>query len=166
MILLAVAVFTVGEMTCSPKKMEYLSFIAPPGEQGKYMGYANMPTALGWMLGAKLMGNWYEYYGDKVNLAKQHLTEQLGMTADQVAALAKDDVVPTLATKLGVDVAGATQLLRDTYNPGKVWIWLTAVGAISVVLMIGYDRWIKWEMAKSEAAAPGTSAGEPDPSAG
>ena len=137
-------------MTCSPKKMEYLSFIAPPGEQGKYMGYANMPTAIGWMLGAKLMGSWYEYYGDKVNLAKKHLNEALGMSETEIAALSKDDVLPTLANKLGVDVSGATQVLLETYNPGKVWIWLAAVGASSIVLMVIYDRWIKWTMKRQE----------------
>ena len=150
-ILIAVAIFTVGEMTCSPKKMEYLSFIAPPGEQGKYMGYANMPTAIGWMLGAKLMGSWYEYYGDKVNLAKKHLSEAMGMSGDEIDALQKDDVLPTLAEKLGVDVSGATQLLLDTYNPGKVWIWLAAVGASSIVLMVIYDRWVRWSMRRQES---------------
>lgn len=152
-ILIAVAIFTVGEMTCSPKKMEYLSFIAPPGEQGKYMGYANMPTALGWMLGAKLMGSWYEYYGDKVNLAKQHLGAHFGMSESAIGALEKDDVMPLLAEKLETDLSGATHFLLETYNPGQVWTWLAAVGATSILLMLFYDRWVKWSMNKESAAA-------------
>ena len=153
LVLGAVAVFTVGEMTCSPKKMEYLSLIAPPGEQGKYMGYANMPTAIGWMVGAKLMGSWYENYGDKVNLARKHLTDVLSMTPEAVAAIAKDDVMPTLASKMGVEVFQAQVFLRETYNPGQVWIWLAAVGSGSIVLMFVYDRWIKWANAKEQAEA-------------
>ena len=153
LVLGAVAVFTLGEMTCSPKKMEYLSLIAPPGEQGKYMGYANMPTAIGWMVGAKLMGSWYENYGDKVNLARKHLTDVLNMGPDAVAAIAKDDVMPLLAQKLGVEVFQAQTLLRETYNPGQVWIWLAIVGSGSIVLMYAYDRWIKWDQAQKDAAA-------------
>jgi type II secretory pathway component PulF len=85
-----------------------------------------------------------------VNLAKKHLNEALGMSETDIAALSKDEVLPTLANKLGVDVSGATQVLLETYNPGKVWIWLAVVGASSIVLMVIYDRWIKWTMKRQE----------------
>jgi len=75
----------------------------------------------------------------------------MGMSGAEIDALQKDDVLPTLAEKLGVDVSGATQLLLDTYNPGKVWIWLAAVGASSIVLMVIYDRWVRWSMRRQES---------------
>jgi dipeptide/tripeptide permease len=153
LVLGALAIFTLGEMTCSPKKMEYLSLIAPPGEQGKYMGYANMPTAIGWMVGAKLMGSWYENHGDKVNLARRHLEKVLGMTEEQVKAIAKDDVMPTLAGKLNLPLMEAQEFLRELYNPGIVWVWLGIVGSGSIVLMFLYNRWVQTEALK-EANTP------------
>jgi dipeptide/tripeptide permease len=53
--LLGIFVFAFGEMTAVPKLNEYLGVIAPKGEEGLYMGYANIPFAIGWMF-ADLLG--------------------------------------------------------------------------------------------------------------
>jgi hypothetical protein len=45
--LLGIAVFAVGEMLASPKMNDYLGVIAPEGQKGLYMGYANMRRSAG-----------------------------------------------------------------------------------------------------------------------
>lgn len=49
-VILGILMFSVGEMLASPKMNEYLGVIAPPGEKALYMGYANIPLAVGWGL--------------------------------------------------------------------------------------------------------------------
>lgn len=43
----AIAAMAIGEMMASPRIFEYIGAIAPKGEEGLYLGYANLPIALG-----------------------------------------------------------------------------------------------------------------------
>lgn len=75
MVVLAVAIFTVGEMLSSPKKQEFMANLAPPGKRALFLGYANMPDGIGWVLGSLIAGSQYEEKGDKVNLTRKLLAE-------------------------------------------------------------------------------------------
>ena len=46
----------------SPRIYEYLGAIAPKGEEGLYLGYANMPVALGSIIGGPLGGALFERF--------------------------------------------------------------------------------------------------------
>jgi dipeptide/tripeptide permease len=74
-LLVAIAGFTVGEMLSSPKKQEFMAMLAPPGKRALYLGYANMPDGIGWVLGSLIAGGTYEVAGDKVNLTRDFLAE-------------------------------------------------------------------------------------------
>ncbi|MBK9369572.1 MAG: hypothetical protein IPN01_25295, partial [Deltaproteobacteria bacterium] len=50
--LVGILVFSAGEMLSSPKKMEYLATLSPKGQEGLFMGYANIPVAIGWIVGS------------------------------------------------------------------------------------------------------------------
>ena len=65
--------FSVGEMMSSPKTNEYLGVLAPEGEKGLYMGYANTPQGIGWAAGSLIAGHVYENQGDKANLAIDYI---------------------------------------------------------------------------------------------
>ncbi len=65
MIVIAVLVFSVGEMLASPKSKEYAGRIAPPGKVGMYMGYFYWCVALGNLFGGLLSGVTYQYFGPK-----------------------------------------------------------------------------------------------------
>jgi MFS family permease len=80
-LLAGVASFTVGEMLASPKRMEYMASLAPPGKRALYLGYANMPDGIGWVLGNLVAGAAYEERGDKVNLCRRWLVEVLDPAA-------------------------------------------------------------------------------------
>lgn len=65
-VLMAIAaLFTValGEMTQSPRYYEYISRLAPPGQQGTYMGFAFLPIGIGAFIGGPFGGALIHYYG-------------------------------------------------------------------------------------------------------
>jgi proton-dependent oligopeptide transporter, POT family len=51
---LALFVLALGEITQSPRYYEYISRLAPPGQQGTYMGFAFLPIGIG-----SLVGGWF-----------------------------------------------------------------------------------------------------------
>jgi MFS family permease len=138
-IFLAIAGFSIGEMTASPTKMRYLASIAPPGKDGQYMGYANMTVGIGWSIGSIIAGELYEHGGDKINLARRYLTDHAGVSSHQVEELTRDRVLPFFEQTVGVDAWGARELLWQTYEPYSMWAIFTVVGVGSLLLLILYN---------------------------
>ena len=52
----SLVVLALGEMVLSPRYYEYVSRLAPPGQQGTYMGFAFMPIGIGSLVGGPLAG--------------------------------------------------------------------------------------------------------------
>lgn len=142
----AIACFSIGEMTASPTKMRYVAGIAPPGKEGQYMGYVNMTVGIGWSIGSIVAGELYETGGDKINLAKQYLTEQAGVAADTVGALSRDQVLPFFEQTVGVDAWGTRDLLWSTYEPYSMWAIFACIGIGSMILLMFYN----WAVLRAE----------------
>ena len=139
-----ICIFSIGEMLSSPKKMEYLATLAKKGQEGLFMGYANIPVAIGWIAGSYLAGDAYETGGDKSNLARKYLVEELNMDVTAAEALDRADTVSTLAGQLGKTALETQQLLYATYSPQSVWYSIGAIGLGSIVAMVIYDRVITY----------------------
>ena len=56
-------VVALGEMTLSPRYYEYVSRLAPQGQQGTYMGFAFVPIGIGSLIGGWLMGQLLHHFG-------------------------------------------------------------------------------------------------------
>ncbi len=149
---LGIAVFSVGEMLSSPKKMEYLASLARKGQEALFMGYANVPVAIGWIAGSLFAGNRYEEVGDKVNLARRHLVEEVGMAPEAVEAIDKAEVMATLASKLSMEPLEVQRLLFEAYDPWWVWVEIGMIGLASLACMVAYDLVIRY--VDREATAP------------
>ena len=52
--MLSLFVLALGEIIQSPRYYEYISRLAPPGQQGTYMGFAFLPIGIG-----SLIGGWF-----------------------------------------------------------------------------------------------------------
>jgi len=78
---LAVFVFAIGEMACSPTFSAYVGLIAPKDKKALYIGYSNIPFAIGWALGNLIGGFVYDECGSKDNLALQHLSPNTALVA-------------------------------------------------------------------------------------
>jgi MFS family permease len=115
--ILGIALFSVGEMLCSPKLNEYLGVIAPSDKKALYMGYANIPFAIGWGYGSFVAGNLYDSMGEKAGLALRHLEENLHV----VELPSRMDAFSHLCELIGKSPTDTTTLLWETYHPGQVW---------------------------------------------
>ncbi|MBU0692513.1 MFS transporter [bacterium] len=138
---IAIFVFAIGEMWCSPKFSEYIGLTAPPDKKAVYMGYSNIPFAIGWGVGNLISGYLYENLGSKLNFAREWMIGN-GMNKLEAMDLPQDKVMDTMAGMLnngqGGTVEDATLLLWNQHDPWMVWVILGAVGAFSIVMMLFY----------------------------
>jgi dipeptide/tripeptide permease len=173
--ILGILCFSVGEMLASPKMNEYLGVIAPEGQKALYMGYANIPLAIGWGYGAWLGGQVYDSMGDKANLALRYLGEHFSITAkiteqgllSRLQELGMDPAKAQLAIKdmfvagEGVARTHATEFLQlvskqnavevtntlwNTYHPYTLWYQFAAIGFVSAIGIAIYSHFAKkWQ---------------------
>lgn len=61
---LSLFVLAVGEVIQSPRYYEYISRLAPPGQQGTYMGFAFLPIGIGSLVGGWLGGRLMHHFGE------------------------------------------------------------------------------------------------------
>ncbi len=136
---LGIVCFAIGEMLSAPKMNEYLGVIAPEGQKALYMGYANLPTALGWAYGSFLGGQVYDRMGDKANLALRYLADHCGTTS----GVARTDAFQTLQETLKLSAEQATHLLWTTYHPYQLWYPFVLTGLGAAVGIYLYSLWVK-----------------------
>lgn len=91
----AIAVLAIGEIVHQPRYYEYVSRLAPPGQQGTYMGFAFLPLGIGSLIGGWFGGKVLHYFGE---------------------------------------VQGKPQL---------AWYVITAVGVLTALLLLVYDRIVR-----------------------
>jgi dipeptide/tripeptide permease len=61
---LTLAVVAIGEIIQSPRYYEYISRLAPPGQQGTYMGFAFLPIGIGSFIGGPFGGWLIHHFGE------------------------------------------------------------------------------------------------------
>lgn len=62
--ILSLFVLALGEITQSPRYYEYISRLAPPGQQGTYMGFAFLPIGIGSLIGGWFGGTLVHHFGE------------------------------------------------------------------------------------------------------
>ncbi len=60
----ALMIVALGEITQSPRYYEYISRLAPPGQQGTYMGFAFLPIGIGSLIGGWFGGALIHHFGE------------------------------------------------------------------------------------------------------
>lgn len=140
---LMVFVFSIGEMACSPTFSAYVGLIAPKDKKALYMGYSNIPFAIGWAAGGFIGNLIYEDIGNKAKLAREYMVNKLGMDPAVVLddeQLPKEQVMEKMAAALndgaGATVQEATRILWDLHHPYMVWYYLGAIGLAGTIGMI------------------------------
>jgi POT family proton-dependent oligopeptide transporter len=63
-VIAALVVLAIGEVTQAPRYYEYISRLAPPGQQGLYMGYAFLPIGIGYLIAGPTAGRLLNYFGE------------------------------------------------------------------------------------------------------
>ena len=136
-------VFAIGEIICSPKFSEYVGMSAPPDKKAIYMGFSNIPFAIGCAAGNGLSGPLYDGLASRAAFARQALERNFGMTPEAVKAIAPDQLLTTLAERMGngATTNDAVLMLWNAYHPWVIWLVLGGVGLASVIGMVyNYKR--------------------------
>lgn len=63
----ALVIFAIGEMTQAPRYYEYIANLAPKGQIGLFQGYAFLPIAMGWVFGGTFGGYIYKTFAKEAN---------------------------------------------------------------------------------------------------
>jgi hypothetical protein len=128
---LMILVFSIGEMTCSPTFSAYVGLIATKDKKALYMGYSNIPFAIGWALGNLVGGYVYDAYGAKATLALEHLAVDTKLVARVAQAADWSDTLDKLPLvleiereeafnvareEMGLDAEAAAQSLRESFR--------------------------------------------------
>jgi dipeptide/tripeptide permease len=139
-VILAIFIFSVGEMSSSPKITEYIGRIAPKDKVGLYMGCSFLPVFVGSTLGGFISGNVYGSMSDKVTL----LVREVTIRGLQIPEISKDysatDYFNKAGELMGMDQNQLTQYLWNTYHPSNIWYVILAIGFFSVTALYFYDR--------------------------
>jgi proton-dependent oligopeptide transporter, POT family len=61
---LSLFVLALGEIIQAPRYYEYISRLAPPGQQGTYMGFAFLPIGIGSLIGGWFGGTLVHHFGE------------------------------------------------------------------------------------------------------
>jgi dipeptide/tripeptide permease len=136
---LAIIVFSVGEMFSSPKFSEYFGNLAPREMTAMYLGFSQIPLAIGWTLEGKLAPLLYDHFSSKERLSRQML-EKLGWNPDAVTRIPEGEAFRRLVEHLGTTDAAVTQALLAEHHVGRIWWLMGAIGISSAIGIYAYGR--------------------------
>ncbi|MCF1428579.1 MAG: MFS transporter [Shewanella sp.] len=141
MIVLAIAMFSLGEMMISPKKNEFMGNIAPQGKKAMYLGFVMLPQGIGWGLEGYFGPKLYEHFASKERFSRQML-ELEGMTPADIAAIPQGEAFTTLVSYTGENAEQLTLTLYNMHDIGMAWYIITAIGSLSAVGIYIYGKWL------------------------
>ena len=141
-IVIALLVFSIGEMMSSPKITEYIGRIAPSDKTALYIGCSYIPVALGNLFAGIVSGNVYQNISDKITLTqKEALSRKLDIPSIS-AQFTKNDYFRSAAAKMNMSADQLTQYLWDKYHPSSFWMVVTGIGICASAILFFYDQFI------------------------
>ncbi|MCK6528293.1 MFS transporter [Myxococcota bacterium] len=153
----AILVFSVGEMLSSPKFSEFIGNIAPSDKKAMYLGFSQIPLAVGWTLEGFIAPALYDRFASKERFSRELLAER-GMDAAAVDAIPQGEAFQRLVEFTGEAPEALTRLLHDTHAVGAVWVFMGVIGLLSALGIWMYGRWVL-TLTRGGAAARGRAAG-------
>ncbi len=126
-----ILIFSVGEMLSSPKFSEFIGNFAPNDKKAMYLGFSQIPLAIGWTLEG-FLGPWlYGVFASKDKFARELLLEQLNsgsLTLPSGEIIARLDKQSSLTLQQVHDsVAGGSSHMVEAIPQGEAFDWLVAL---------------------------------------
>lgn len=141
-LVMAIFIFSIGEMCFSPKILEYISNLAPRDKAALYMGSNFLPMAMGNFLGGLLSGRIYEVLSDKYILLGREI-KRWGLDMPAVSdQFTKNDYFARAAEMMGMDNQSLTEYLWINYYPSRFGLILITIGVLTALGLIIYDKFI------------------------
>lgn len=137
----AILLFSIGEMLSSPKFSEYIGNFAPADKKAMYLGFSQIPLAIGWTLEGWLGPKLYDIYASKERFSKNLLGE-MGWTDEQIKAIPGGEAFTKLVEATGTSAVDLTNQLYAAHNVGMVWYIMGIIGIVSAVGIYWYGKWV------------------------
>lgn len=140
-ILIAILIFSSGEMFSSPKFLEYIGNFAPADKKAMYLGFSQLPQAIGWAA-ESFLGPWlYDQFAAKDTLARRYLLEH-GHDPATVNSVPIGEAFQYLNKVSSVTEAELSQILYETNQVGYVWDIMAIVAFITAIGLYFYGKWV------------------------
>lgn len=139
-IVIAIVMFSIGEMLSSPKSSEYLGNIAPHNKKAMYLGFTQLPIGIGWTLESFLGPYLYGQWASKEQISRKTLAD-LGMPLPDIDAIPGGEAFDKLLAYSHSTADAMTSQLYATHNIGLLWYLMAFVGVVSGVGMYIYGKW-------------------------
>jgi len=151
---LAMIIFSIGEMLASPKFSEFLGNIAPSDKKAMWIGFSQAPILIGWTIEGKLGPQLYHIFSAKDVFARQMLVDR-GVSPAQVTeqALPIGEAFKKLVEVTGESPTQLTHALYQSHHVGLTWYVFAAIGVASAVMIYFYGRWI-YKLTQQQARTP------------
>lgn len=140
-ILVAILIFSIGEMSASPKITEYIGRIAPTDNKALFMGFAYIPLFMGNILAGIVSGPIYQSLSDKQEFALD-FAEKNGFIISADSDISKNAIFESIAQQNNMSTQDFTNLLWEQYHPENFWYVIFAIGIFSAISLYTYDRLI------------------------
>ncbi len=135
---LAIIIFSVGEMIISPKKNEFMSNIAPDDKKAMYLGFVMLPQGIGWTVEGYWGPRLYDIYASKEVISRTMLSQQ----GVDISTIPQGEAFHKLVEFSGQNAEVLTQQLYQANNIGMAWYIIGAIGSISAFGIYFYGRWL------------------------
>jgi hypothetical protein len=136
----SIFIFSLGEMSFSPKVLEYIGRLAPADKAALYMGCNFLPMAFGNFFAGLLSGKIYEITADKYIMLEKEVSRWGFQIPEISESFSQNDYLAAAAHGMGMDVAELTQYLWLNYNPPNFGIILLGLGVLTCTMLIVYDK--------------------------
>ena len=123
--------FSVGEMLSSPKFSEFIGNFAPHDKKAMYLGFSQIPIAIGWTLEGWLGPTLYGIFASKDAFSRELLLDRLAAgtasmpVGDPLSKLGAESTVPL--QQIQTLASGSAQKLVNSIPQGEAFDWLVAM---------------------------------------
>jgi dipeptide/tripeptide permease len=141
-LIVALIIFSIGEMSSSPKITEYIGRIAPSDKTALYMGCSFIPVAIGNIFAGIVSGNVYQNISDKITLTqKEVIFRSIDLPAIS-SSFTKNEYFRSAASKMNMNTDQLTHFLWTKYHPSSFWMVVAGIGVSASLILFFYDRLI------------------------
>ena len=139
-LILGIFIFSIGEMSSSPKFTEYVGRIAPSDKTALYMGTSFLPIAAAHQLSGFLAGNVYGTMADKFTLLKTEVLKRGLQIPTVTDKFTENDYFKKAGELFGMNQHQLTDFLWKTYHPERIWMIYSSIAVGTAVLLFLYDK--------------------------